>query len=61
MVVHTEICSIVEQNKLLSLTVKINTDLSKQNGMNTIERHEIHGTDLDNPKSNQDLTDKAGH
>jgi hypothetical protein len=37
----------------LSLTVKINIDLSKHNGMNTIERQEIHGTDLDNPKPNQ--------
>jgi hypothetical protein len=45
----------------LSLTAKINTDLSKQNGMNTIERQEIHGTDLHNTKSNQEFTDRAGH
>jgi hypothetical protein len=29
--------------------------------MNTTEKQEIHGTDLDNPKSNQELTDRAGH
>jgi len=29
--------------------------------MNTIERQEIYGTDLDNPKPNQELTDRCGH
>jgi len=48
-VVWTETYSLVEQNKPLSLTVKINTHLSKHNGMNTVERQEIYGTDLDNP------------